>query len=298
MRSLIYFIYLLLAFVLNGCVTIKPIYPEKFDIDEEMRAQIEQARSKDEAWAITRSVDGKQFFSNKGNTNNEALRTSLSRCSSASGGACHIMAVGRIDFTERYKQFNEESTKAIRSLRMPAQNADYFEKMDWQIDEPVQVRSVNEGIHFATPSHLEGVKNILTAELLAGMKDEKFILLDASTMEFESGKTIPNAYVMDWLGVAFQTESKTPGADTFSQASLEANMRTLAPRKDQAIVVFCTSPECWLSVNGLLRLRALGYTNLFWYRGGTGVWSALGLPLVPQVPYASMRHQTSLDASK
>lgn len=208
------------------------------------------------------------------------------------------MAVGRIDFTERYKQFNEESTKAIRSLRMPAQNADYFEKMDWQIDEPVQVRSVNEGIHFATPSHLEGVKNILTAELLAGMKDEKFILLDASTMEFESGKTIPNAYVMDWLGVAFQTESKTPGADTFSQASLEANMRTLAPRKDQAIVVFCTSPECWLSVNGLLRLRALGYTNLFWYRGGTGVWSALGLPLVPQVPYASMRHQTSLDASK
>lgn len=298
MRSLFYLIYLLSAFVLSGCVTVKPIYPEKFELSDKMRERVEQARSKDEARAITRSLDGKQLFSNMGNTKNEALRTSLSRCSSMSGGACHILAVGKLDFTERYRQFNEESSRAIRSLRMPTQNADYFEKMDWQIDEPEHLRTANEGIHFATPLHLEGVKNILTAELIAGMKEEKFILLDASTMDFESGKTLPNAYVMDWLGVSYQTDSKTPGADTFSQVALEANMRTLAPQKDQAIVVFCASPECWLSVNGLMRLRALGYTNLYWYRGGSTVWNALGLPLVPQVPYASLRHQTTLNATK
>ena len=44
------------------------------------------------------------------------------------------------------------------------------------------------------------------------------------------------------------------------------------------IVVYCLDANCWLSYNAALRLHALGYENLYWYRGGIAAWKAAGLP--------------------
>ena len=43
------------------------------------------------------------------------------------------------------------------------------------------------------------------------------------------------------------------------------------------IVVYCVDANCWLSYNAALRLHALGYENLYWYRGGITAWKAASL---------------------
>ena len=43
-------------------------------------------------------------------------------------------------------------------------------------------------------------------------------------------------------------------------------------------MVYCLDAKCWLSYNAALRLDALGYENLYWYRGGIAAWKAANLP--------------------
>ncbi len=54
-------------------------------------------------------------------------------------------------------------------------------------------------------------------------------------------------------------------------------------RKDRMLVTFCLA-DCWMSWNAARRLRALGYTNVWWFAEGTDGWRDLGLPLVNILP--------------
>lgn len=56
------------------------------------------------------------------------------------------------------------------------------------------------------------------------------------------------------------------------------------------LVFFCVNAQCWLSYNAALRAIALGYSRVFWYRGGIEAWRRAGLPLV------RVAHERSLDA--
>ena len=49
--------------------------------------------------------------------------------------------------------------------------------------------------------------------------------------------------------------------------------------KEHPIVLYCLSPECWMSYNASLRAINLGYTNVLWYRGGIESWKKAGLPV-------------------
>lgn len=49
--------------------------------------------------------------------------------------------------------------------------------------------------------------------------------------------------------------------------------------KQYPIVLYCLSPECWMSYNASLRAINLGYTNVLWYRGGIESWKKAGLPV-------------------
>jgi PQQ-dependent catabolism-associated CXXCW motif protein len=46
--------------------------------------------------------------------------------------------------------------------------------------------------------------------------------------------------------------------------------------KDMPLVFYCQSIECWMSYNAALRAVNLGYTQVFWYRGGIEAWQAAG----------------------
>jgi len=56
------------------------------------------------------------------------------------------------------------------------------------------------------------------------------------------------------------------------------------------LVFFCVNAQCWLSYNAALRAIALGYSRVFWYRGGIEAWRRAGLPIV------RVAHERSLDA--
>ncbi|CAN5306416.1 PQQ-dependent catabolism-associated CXXCW motif protein [soil metagenome] len=53
--------------------------------------------------------------------------------------------------------------------------------------------------------------------------------------------------------------------------------------KGPMIVTFCLA-DCWMSWNAARRLRALGYTNVWWFAQGTDGWRDLGLALVDATP--------------
>jgi PQQ-dependent catabolism-associated CXXCW motif protein len=64
------------------------------------------------------------------------------------------------------------------------------------------------------------------------------------------------------------------------QAKLGAALTKLTHGdKAQPIVFFCRSRTCWLSHNAVLRAVALGYSKVYWYRGGRQAWIAAGLDL-------------------
>ena len=48
--------------------------------------------------------------------------------------------------------------------------------------------------------------------------------------------------------------------------------------KNKPIVTFAWSVLRWQSRNLALRLIALGYTHVYWYRGGWEAWDAHNLP--------------------
>jgi rhodanese-related sulfurtransferase len=50
---------------------------------------------------------------------------------------------------------------------------------------------------------------------------------------------------------------------------------------DRPIVTFATNINRWQSRNLALRLIALGYRHVYWYRGGWEAWDAAGLPKTP-----------------
>lgn len=44
------------------------------------------------------------------------------------------------------------------------------------------------------------------------------------------------------------------------------------------VVAFCANPERFTGYNLVLRLVALGCTQVYWYRGGWEAWQVNGLP--------------------
>jgi PQQ-dependent catabolism-associated CXXCW motif protein len=63
------------------------------------------------------------------------------------------------------------------------------------------------------------------------------------------------------------------------QGALAERLSALtAGDKARAVVFFCVNALCWLSYNASLRAAALGYSRVYWFRGGIEAWRAAGLP--------------------
>jgi PQQ-dependent catabolism-associated CXXCW motif protein len=64
------------------------------------------------------------------------------------------------------------------------------------------------------------------------------------------------------------------------QAELAPALQAItAGDKGRQLVFFCVNAQCWLSYNAALRAVALGYSRVYWYRGGLEAWRAAGLAL-------------------
>lgn len=147
------------------------------------------------------------------------------------------------------------------------------ETKDWGVPPRKQVRT--DRYHAPTPKELPGAKTIRTMELRAMQSQSPApVLIDV--LGGDGHRTLRGAY---WLrGAGLGTDAET------ERLRLDLEKLT-GGRKAEPIVFFCLSSECWLSYNAGLRAIELGYTNVYWFRGGTEAWKRAGFEMREAEPY-------------
>jgi len=128
-------------------------------------------------------------------------------------------------------------------------------------------------MHGPTPSSIPGGQVITTKGLV----------------ELVRGGQVP-VLVLDILGGAEMIQGAVPAVPAAQSGSYTDQVQmafgnflqqTTGGNKQHPIVMYCLSPECWMSYNASLRAINLGYTNVLWYRGGIESWKKAGLPVQP-----------------
>jgi PQQ-dependent catabolism-associated CXXCW motif protein len=129
-----------------------------------------------------------------------------------------------------------------------------------------------------TPRELPGARAIRTPQLKAWLQrdaPDRPVLLDV--VGGAGHDSIPGAV---WLPGA----GRGTAFDDAVQGQLARALETLGGRAGgRAFVFFCASVNCWLSYNAALRAVALGYTEVYWYRGGIEAWLDAGGELRPML---------------
>jgi tetratricopeptide (TPR) repeat protein len=136
--------------------------------------------------------------------------------------------------------------------------------------------ALHSGVFGPTPTTVPGAKTIRTnelRELIGG--PQKPIILDMNMKA--DGYTLPGA-----TGIRAYRDFVGGSLDNAAQDHLRRWMLALTGGDlARPIVTVGWNAERWTARNVALRLVALGYTNVYWYRGGKEVWEANGLPEVP-----------------
>ncbi|MEA2773195.1 MAG: adenylate cyclase [Acetobacteraceae bacterium] len=121
-----------------------------------------------------------------------------------------------------------------------------------------------------TPLECPGATTLRTTELVDLLAKRRPILIDVALGSW--GKSIPGA-------IGLQGTGHGPGFSVKVQTQFKRKMHDLTNGDLSApIVVFCMNSERFTGYNLASRLVALGYTQVYWYRGGVEAWQASDLP--------------------
>jgi TolB-like protein/DNA-binding winged helix-turn-helix (wHTH) protein len=121
-----------------------------------------------------------------------------------------------------------------------------------------------------TPSEAPGVKTIRTAELVGLLPEAQPLVID--TVSNSWGKSIPGAIGLKFSGLAGSFTDE-------AQDRLRRKMAELTGSDvEKPIVAMGWNSERFDGRNLALRLAALGYTRVHWYRGGREAWEVAELP--------------------
>lgn len=97
-------------------------------------------------------------------------------------------------------------------------------------------------------------------------------------------------YVLDALGANERIPNALPMAFAAGGASFDDPIEFQLGQQMQnatggnhaaPIIVDCAGPTCWMSYNVALRLIRLGYTDVYWYRGGLEAWKQAAMMTQP-----------------
>jgi len=229
----------------------------------------------DRAFAVAKS--GAHAWSSKAPSTLDAVKRSVFQCNRIAKAPCYAYAVNRRIIYNHYVSFEQDSLGALNRMQRPGQNSFSSEADQSSVPEQTELRQDAQGYHALTPNRVPGATTISTGLLVERMQSgNRPILVDV--LGGDGHNTLPGAYWFIHAGL-----DRGFGANIDIENRLEILLRAVAPDKSTPIVFFCLSYECWLSYNAVLRAAKIGYTNLFWYRGGTEAWKAAGLPTVSAV---------------
>ena len=160
---------------------------------------------------------------------------------------------------------------AIALLKQASLGSEYYFNEERETGvAPTRARYTGT-MHAATPRSVPGAKTITTRELVELYKSSRPVLINVLDWT-EGAFALPGTVWIQGMGKA-----QLSGSDYLELRSLLAQV---APDKAAPLVVYCLSWECWLSYNAALTASDLGYTNLYWYRGGVSAWNQARLPVV------------------
>jgi adenylate cyclase len=121
-----------------------------------------------------------------------------------------------------------------------------------------------------TPKDAPGASTVRTTELARVLAEARPVVIDTATNSW--GLSIPGAVGLRYAGIG---GSFTDAA----QDHLGNKTRELTGGDvNRPIVAVGWNSERFDGRNLALRLVALGYTNVYWYRGGREAWEVAGLP--------------------
>jgi adenylate cyclase len=121
-----------------------------------------------------------------------------------------------------------------------------------------------------TPTTAPGVRTIRTGDLVSLLADARPVIID--TLTYSRDRSLPRAVGLEYsgLGGSFADEA---------QDRLLRKMAELTGGKlNQPVVVVGWNSERFDGRNLALRLVAIGYTRVYWYRGGREAWEVAELP--------------------
>jgi rhodanese-related sulfurtransferase len=121
-----------------------------------------------------------------------------------------------------------------------------------------------------TPKDAPGATTIRTADLVPLLANARPVVID--TMTYTWGESLPGGIGLKYAGIG---GSFTDNA----QDRLRTKMHELTKGDlNRPIVAVGWNSERFDGRNLALRLVALGYTQVYWYRGGRETWEVNGLP--------------------
>jgi hypothetical protein len=165
--------------------------------------------------------------------------------------------IGSSEQTERYRA----------ALRLAGLRDHAEEDADFGVPADGNLHNRISGL---TPTTAPGATTIRTAELRRLLDDRKPIIID--TQWHLTGQSIPGAYALRDAGLGGSMSDAM-------QDHLRKKMFELAKGDlGTAIVAVGWNSEAFDGYNLTLRLVALGYTHVYWYRGGLEAWEVAGLP--------------------
>jgi adenylate cyclase len=159
-------------------------------------------------------------------------------------------------------------TERIRAaLRLVGLRDHAEEDADFGVAPDDRLHDVLAGL---TPTTVPGAATIRTAELEGFLAARQPIVVDSLPNSW--GRSIPGAVGLKRAGFSGNYTDAT-------QNRLRTKMRQLTSGDlSKPIVTVGWNSERFDGRNLALRLVALGYTNVHWYRGGRESWEVNGLP--------------------
>ena len=163
-------------------------------------------------------------------------------------------------YVEQYRRYQD-------ALRLAGERDHADEDADFGVPADDALHSEAAG---RTPRSAPGATTIRTPELARLLAEARPVVID--TVWYSWGLSIPGAVGLKFagLGGSFTDEA---------QDRLRSKVNGLtAGDFNQPIVAVGWNSERFNGRNLALRLVALGYTRVYWYRGGREAWEVAGLP--------------------
>ena len=154
---------------------------------------------------------------------------------------------------------------ALFAVTAFAQDAGFADELrDYGVSATKYPRSRSSGYGTATPTEIPGAKVVTTKDLISMLAGEPKPIVVAA---YGAKTTVAGGSVMDGAG-----EDRLLGLDKEKFANALSGLT--AGDKTKPIVFYCHGSKCWLSYNASLHAVDLGYSNVYWYRGGRDAWKA------------------------